>query len=52
MNDKDSVNGDMEEENATLRETTEDTTRIRQEQRKLKERGLRTECKGVFFERG
>ena len=29
----------MEEENATLRETTEDTTtRIRQEQRKLKER--------------
>ena len=31
VNDKDSVNGDMEEENATLRETTEDTTtRIRQ----------------------
>ena len=39
VNDKDRVNGNMEEKNATLRETTEDpTTRIRQEQRKLKER--------------
>ena len=37
VNEKDNANEDMEEENATLRETTENT-RITQEQRKLKER--------------
>ena len=38
LNGKDSVNGDKEQKNATLRKTENTATRIRQEQRKLKEK--------------